>query len=159
MPPLDELEDELEELEELEEELLDEELDDELDDELELLEEPELDELLEELLDELEPAVGLYEHQVELLGAPGKLASEQVKLPVLVTFGANTPDLPMVVSCVPLMVQVPPGCAHLVQPDGASAAAKAPLDKTSASAPRTNLNFIFVSVDFWYAEHCMTKRT
>ncbi|HEX5126089.1 MAG TPA: hypothetical protein VFW00_05045 [Rhodocyclaceae bacterium] len=110
MPPEDEeLLDELEllleddELLELDDELL-LELDDELLDDEELLEE--LDEELE-LLDEL--AAGLYEHQVALLGAPGKFDSEHEKLPVRVTYGANTPALPMVVSCVPLMVHVPPG--------------------------------------------------
>jgi len=92
---LEELELELEELEELEDELLDEEeLLDELDEELELE-----DELLDEELEllELEVTVGSYEHQVALLGAPGKFANEQVKLPVLTTLGANTPALPRVV--------------------------------------------------------------
>ncbi|HEX5127148.1 MAG TPA: hypothetical protein VFW00_10450 [Rhodocyclaceae bacterium] len=70
-----------------------------------------------------------------MLGAPGKFDSEQEKLPVRVTNGAKTPDFPKVVSCVPLMVHVPPGWAHFVQPLGASAAAKAVLAKPNASKP------------------------
>ena len=70
---------ELEELLELDELLELEELLDELLDELEL------DELLDELeLEELLAATGLYEHQVELTGAPVKFASVQAKLPVSV---------------------------------------------------------------------------
>ncbi|MEN3067986.1 hypothetical protein [Uliginosibacterium sediminicola] len=48
---------------------------------LDLLLEDEATLLLEEAL---LAAAGLYEHQVELLGAPGKLASVQAKLPVKV---------------------------------------------------------------------------
>jgi hypothetical protein len=80
-----------------------------------------------------------------LLGAPGKLANEHVKLPVLVTLGANTPALPMVVTCVPLIVQVAPGWAHLVQPEGASEAAKTLLDRARANTPDKKLSFISVS--------------
>ena len=81
-----------------------------------------------------------------MLGAPGKLASEHAKLPVRVTLGANTPLLPSVVSCVPVIVHVAPGWAHLVQPEGASAAAKTLLDSASANAPKINFSFIFVSI-------------
>ena len=57
-------------------------------------------ELLLELLGALELVdvlAGLYEHQAEGFGAPGKFAVEHVKLPVRTTYGANTPDLPSVV--------------------------------------------------------------
>jgi len=61
-----------------------------------------------------------------LLGAPGKFVSAQAKLPVKVWY-ANTPARPIAAWCVPLMVQVAPGWAHLVQPDGASAACARPV--------------------------------
>ena len=79
-----------------------------------------------------------------MLGAPGKLASVQAKLPVNVLY-AKTSDLPIAAWCVPLIVQVAPICAHLVQPEGASAAANA-LDEPSAiAAAITVLRSIVVS--------------
>ncbi len=130
LPPeeLEELEDELEELDEdddvppeeelleLDEELedeLDEELDEELlDDELELDELEELDELLE--LEDEPDAVGPIEHQAELLKLlDGNSAGSQVKLPVSVAY-TKEPDLPRATEWVPLMLQVPPTCAHFV---------------------------------------------
>jgi hypothetical protein len=92
---------------------------------------------------ELDDAVaGLYEHQADGFGAPGKLAVEQAKLPVRTTVGANTPDLPSVVWWVPLMLQVPPGWAHLTQPEGASAAACAPPTSAQANTPAISLRII-----------------
>jgi hypothetical protein len=129
----------------LEEELeatLEEELEATLEEELEATLEEELEATLEEELladDELPlAAAGLYEHHAEGLGASGNVAVEQTKLPVNVCVAAKTPDLPMVAWCVPLIVQVAPGVAHLVQPDGASAAAKA-LEVPSAIAAASSV--------------------
>ncbi|HEX5125585.1 MAG TPA: hypothetical protein VFW00_02485 [Rhodocyclaceae bacterium] len=70
----------------------------------------------------------------------------QLKFPVRVTKGANTPDLPKVVSWVPLMVQVPPGCAHFVQPEGASAAAKALPANAIVMAPIKAPNIVLLRI-------------
>jgi len=67
------------------------------------------------------------------------LAREQVKLPVRVTFGANTPAFPRVVAWVPLMLQVLPTFAHFVHPDGASLAACAVVSKSIAARLPINL--------------------
>jgi hypothetical protein len=48
------------------------------------LEEATLDATEEAVLDEALEVVGSYEHQVEVLGAPGKVESWQTKLPVSV---------------------------------------------------------------------------
>ncbi len=75
------------------------------------------------------------------MSAALKLANEQAKLPVKVLY-VNTPDLPMAAWCVPLMVQVAPICAHLVQPDGASDAAKALLLPSANAAMINALRFM-----------------
>ncbi len=103
-------EEELLELDELDEELLDEDELLVLDDEELLLEldDEELDELLELLTS------GPMEHQAEVVKLfAGNADSAQLKLPVRLAY-TKLPALPSATLWVPVMLHVPPTCAHFV---------------------------------------------